>query len=132
MCGRYTLHADTEQIIRRFLLDRVPRKLPPRYNIAPSQMIEVVRVRDGRRELTPMRWGLIPRWAKDPGIGYKMINARAETLATKPAFKSAFRERRCIVPADGFYEWRKDKGRKTPMYIRRKDGQPFALAGLWE
>src|SRR5689334_7484942 len=125
MCGRYTLHADIEQIIRRFLLDRGPRKIGPRYNVAPSQMIGVVRVRDGKRELAPMRWGLVPRWAKDESVGNKMINAHAETLATKPAFRAALRERRCIVPADGFYEWRRDKGGKTPMYLRRKDGQPF-------
>src|SRR3712207_4109366 len=101
MCGRYTIHSDTERIVRRFLLDRPERNTRPRYNVAPSQICEVVRVREGKREMVPMRWGLIPHWASDPSVGYKMINARAETLAVRVAFREALRERRCIVPCDG-------------------------------
>jgi putative SOS response-associated peptidase YedK len=132
MCGRYTLHADTEKIIRRFLLDRPDIPLFPRYNIAPTQLVAVVRGESGKRELVSMKWGLVPSWADDPSIGNRMINARAETLGEKPAFRGAFKHRRCLVLADGFYEWRRDKGGKTPMFIRRKDGDPFAFAGLWE
>ncbi len=107
--------------------------LPPRYNIAPSQEAPVVRAdAAGGRVLAPMRWGLIPSWAKEAKIGYRMINARAETVAEKPAFRSALRHRRCLVPADGFYEWRKLGTVKQPYRITRADGAPFAFAGLWE
>jgi putative SOS response-associated peptidase YedK len=104
-----------------------------RYNIAPSQVVPVVRQNGPVRELTLMRWGLIPRWATDPKIGLRTINARAETVATKPAFRDAFRRRRCLILADGFYEWKKDGSkRKRPFYIHHRDGRPFAFAGLWE
>ena len=132
MCGRYTLHHDSEQIIRRYLLDRWPADLRPRYNIAPTQQVPVIRVHGGAREMVMMRWGLVPSWAKDPSIGNRMINARAEGVAQKPAFRNALKHRRCLIPASGFYEWCKDKGGKKPMYIRREDGEPFAFAGLWE
>ncbi|MGH6960565.1 MAG: SOS response-associated peptidase, partial [Dongiaceae bacterium] len=103
------------------------------YNAAPSQNLPVVRLdRDGRRELALLRWGLIPSWARDPAIGYRTINAKAETVAEKPAFRAAFRKRRCLVPADGFYEWQKIDGGKQPWRITLKDGAPFAFAGLWE
>jgi putative SOS response-associated peptidase YedK len=111
--------------------------LEPRYNVAPTQQVPIIRVLrtnpdTKERQLVPMRWGLIPSWADDPAIGNRMINARAESVSSKPAFRGAFRYRRCLVPADGFYEWRKEGKRKQPLYIRRKDGQPFAFAGLWE
>jgi putative SOS response-associated peptidase YedK len=105
----------------------------PRYNVAPTQQVGVVRTADGQRELSFMQWGLVPRWAKDPKIGSQMINARAETAAEKPSFRDAFKRRRCLVVADGFYEWKKTGGKtKQPFYIRMKDNRPFGFAGLWE
>jgi putative SOS response-associated peptidase YedK len=111
----------------------VPDEITPRYNVAPSQHVAVV-PNNGENRIEFFRWGLIPSWAKDPKIGNRMINARSETLAEKPSFRVAYRRRRCLVLADGFYEWRKEAGRKTktPMYIRLESGQPFAFAGLWE
>jgi putative SOS response-associated peptidase YedK len=111
----------------------IPAGLEPRYNIAPTQPVAVV-PNDGKNRLDFFTWGLIPSWAKDPEIGSRMINARGETLAEKPAFRAAFRRRRCLVLADGFYEWKKipDSKSKTPMYIRLESGKPFAFAGLWE
>jgi putative SOS response-associated peptidase YedK len=103
----------------------------PRFNIAPTQPVAVI-PNDGKNRLDFFVWGLIPSWAKDPSIGNRMINARAETLLEKPSFRNAFRRRRCLVLADGFYEWRKDAHGKTPMYIRLEDGRPFGFAGLWE
>jgi putative SOS response-associated peptidase YedK len=132
MCGRYSLTTPVEAVGRLFEVAERPN-LPPRYNIAPSQQAPVVRAdAAGGRVLAPMRWGLIPSWAKEAKIGYRMINARAETVAEKPAFRSAFRHRRCLVPADGFYEWRKLGATKQPYRISRADGAPFAFAGLWE
>jgi putative SOS response-associated peptidase YedK len=119
-------------MVELFQLLRLP-ELQPRYNIAPTQPVAVIRQRGSARELSLMRWGLIPSWAKDPAIGSRMINARAETVATKPSFRAAFKRRRCLIPADGFYEWQKRDGRtKQPFYIGLKDEQPFAFAGLWE
>jgi len=113
----------------------LPDEIPPRYNIAPSQPIAVV-PNDGQNQVEFFLWGLVPSWAKDPRIGNQLINARAETLAEKPAFRMAYRRRRCLVLADGFYEWRREPpgaGRaKTPIYVRLKSGEPFAFAGLWE
>ncbi len=111
----------------------VPDNLEPRYNVAPSQPVAVV-PNDGENQLDFFVWGLIPSWAKDPKIGYRMINARAETVDQKPSFKAAFRRRRCLVLADGFFEWKRDPGSKskTPMYIKLKSGDPFGMAGLWE
>jgi putative SOS response-associated peptidase YedK len=136
MCGRFLLHAPVDTLQRAFGFAERPN-LRPRYNVAPTQTVPVVRRshRDGGgRELALARWGLIPSWAKDASIGNKLINARAETVAEKPAFRGAFRERRALVPADGFYEWRKREGGgpKQPLLIRRRDGEPFAFAGLWE
>jgi putative SOS response-associated peptidase YedK len=132
MCGRFTLTADISALQESFPWLGIPSGLEPRYNIAPSQPVAVV-PNDGKNRLDFFTWGLIPSWAKDPSIGNRMINARAETLAEKPSFRNAFRRRRCLVLADGFYEWRKDDGKsKTPMYIRLEDGSPFAFAGLWE
>jgi len=107
--------------------------LPPRFNIAPSQQIAAVRQQNGGdRELTFLQWGLIPSWSKDPAIGYKMINARSETVHEKPSFKQAFLARRCIIPASGFYEWEKVGKEKVPHYIHLRDGDVMSLAGLWE
>jgi putative SOS response-associated peptidase YedK len=133
MPGRYTLHARPATLASAFGLPSVP-DLAPRYNIAPAQDVPVVRVSAaGVRELTQMRWGLVPRWAKDPSIGARMINARGETIAEKAAFKTPFERHRCLMPADGFYEWQVlPGGRKQPMYITMKDGAPFAFAGLAE
>jgi putative SOS response-associated peptidase YedK len=129
MCGRFTLTADPEAIQQTFNLNTVPTGLVPRYNIAPSQPIGVI-TNENPQELELYRWGLIPSWAKDPSIGYKMINARSETAAEKPAFRSALRRRRCLIPATGFYEW-PEKG-QPPVYVHLKDHELFAFAGLWE
>jgi putative SOS response-associated peptidase YedK len=108
--------------------------MQPRYNIAPTQPVATVRTArgSGDREMVFLRWGLVPSWSKDPSIGSRMINARSETVADKPAFRAAFRRRRCLVPADGFYEWQKQNGWKQPFYIHLREGRPFAFAGLWE
>jgi putative SOS response-associated peptidase YedK len=132
MCGRFTQAAPGEVIDEVFDLLDVPR-LAPRYNIAPTQDVAAVRtVSGGRRELLQLHWGLIPSWAKDRSIGSRMINARAETVADKPAFRAALRSRRCLVLADGFYEWQRLGARKQPYFIGLHDGGPFAFAGLWE
>jgi putative SOS response-associated peptidase YedK len=132
MCGRYALHANPEVIALQFGLS-APPSFEPRYNIAPSTEILVVREdRSRRRHAALLRWGLIPHWAKDPAIGQKLINARADTIAEKPAFRSAFRASRCLVPASGFYEWKTVAGRKYPHYIRPTDAELFALAGITE
>ena len=133
MCGRYSLTTPAESVRRLFDYEGRPN-LQPRYNIAPTDEVPVVRLaRDrDRREMVLMRWGLVPRWAKDTKIGAKTINARAETVASKPAFREAFRERRCLVAADGFYEWRKEGKLRRPFRITRRDREPFAFAGLWE
>lgn len=131
MCGRYTLTADAESIQLAFNLDRVDGWLEPRYNIAPTQQVAVISNRDPG-ELSFMKWGLVPSWAKDPKIGNRMINARSETAAEKPSFRTAFKRRRCLIPADGYYEWVKQGKKKTPMYIRHSEREVFAFAGLWE
>ena len=136
MCGRYTLHHTSQQISLRFGVEEVLAETQERYNIAPSQAIPVVVENAGEnktgRVLEAYKWGLVPFWAKDPAIGNKLINARAETLAEKPSFKNALTRRRCLIPSDGFYEWKKEDGARQPMYIRRRDGNLFAFAGLWE
>lgn len=132
MCGRFTLHTDPHILAKLFGLDEVPY-LEPRYNIAPTQPVAIVRLDSGaEREWTHVHWGLVPSWAKDSSIGSRMINARSETVAEKPAFRAAFRRRRCLVPADGFYEWQRQGQQKQPYYITVDDGAPFAIAGLWE
>jgi putative SOS response-associated peptidase YedK len=135
MCGRYTLKTPSAKLIELFRVPAIPM-LAPRYNIAPTQLVLCVReVTDqpGQREAVSMRWGLVPSWAKDLKIGNTMINARAETLAEKPAFRTAFTRRRCLIPADGFFEWQKlSTGGKQPWLIEQPDGEPFAFAGLWE
>jgi putative SOS response-associated peptidase YedK len=135
MCGRYTQTRQLETLARRFrvlLPDQPSLDLPPRYNIAPSQAAPVVTRGDGGRALTLMRWGLIPSWARDPSIAFKTINARSETLSEKAAFREAFARRRCLVAADGFYEWKKAGKTKTPIRVTLRSGEPFAMAGLWE
>lgn len=132
MCGRYELHALPAAIALAFGLPSPPT-LSPRYNIAPMQDVPIVRVNaHGVRELVLVRWGLVPRWAKDPSIGSRMINARGETAKEKPAFRTAYRRHRCLLPASGFYEWMPREGGKQPVHIAMKDGAPFALAGLAE
>jgi putative SOS response-associated peptidase YedK len=133
MCGRYELHTHPAALALAFGLSALP-PVKPRYNIAPMQDVPVIRrAKSGERELTFVRWGLVPRWAKDPSIGSRMINARAETLAEKPSFRTALRRHRCLIPADGFYEWKVIPGAgKQPLHIGMKDAVPFALAGLTE
>jgi putative SOS response-associated peptidase YedK len=134
MCGRFSLNAAEAELRRLFGYDGPPLNLAPRYNIAPTQTTPVIAIgREGGRALVVMRWGLVPSWAKDLKIGAKLINARADTVAQKPSFRAAFAKRRCLVPADGFYEWQAaEGGRKQPYRIHRPDGAPFAFAGLWE
>lgn len=132
MCGRFAFYSPSEAAAALFGVRDAP-PVESRYNIAPTQNIAAVRERDhGGREFAMLRWGLVPFWAKDPAIGNRMINARAETVAEKPAYRGAFRHRRCVVLADGFYEWRKSADGKTPYFISLKNGEPFGLAGLWE
>ena len=153
MCGRFTLRAPASVVAEHFALFELP-PFTPRFNIAPTQPVPVIRLAPGtvpvfapaktglspsgasdstpRRELVFLRWGLIPSWAKDPSIGNRMINARAETVAEKPAFRTALRRRRCLLAADGFYEWQAAGRRKQPYFIRLRDDRPFAFAGLWE
>ncbi|PJF44159.1 MAG: hypothetical protein CUN55_05460 [Phototrophicales bacterium] len=137
MCGRYTnTVTDPTLLAETFNLSTVPdaSTLQPRYNIAPTQLVMTVgRNPAEENSIAWMKWGLIPRWAKDSSFAHKLINARAETLSEKPSFRESFLLRRCLIVADGFYEWRKDEtGRKVPMYIRLANGQPFGLAGLWD
>lgn len=132
MCGRFTYAEEFRDIRIRFDLEKEIPLFRSRYNIAPAQEAAVIFSRDGTRSLTTMQWGLVPSWAIDPAIGNRMINARAETLAEKPAFKRLIGKRRCLVLADGFYEWRKEGKRKVPMRIRLKTGGPFGFAGLWD
>jgi len=133
MCGRYELHTHPAAIALAFGL-AYPPEIRPRYNIAPMQQVPVVRLNAaGERELVQVRWGFVPRWAKDPSIGVKMINARGETVVTKASFQTAFRRHRCLLPADGFYEWQAQaKSPKQPMRVGMNDGSVFGLAGLYE
>ncbi len=131
MCGRYLLTVSGKAVCELFGLPEETR-LAPRYNIAPGQTAPVVRIEDGGRRLINARWGLVPPWARDPSIGNRLINARSETVASKPSFRAAFRSRRCLVPADGFYEWKREGGARHPYCIRFSDHRPFAIAGLWE
>ena len=132
MCGRFAFYSPAEAAAALFgVTDALP--VEPRYNIAPTQYIAAIRPDEQEeRELVMLRWGLVPFWAKDPSIGNRMINARAETVAEKPAYRAAYRHRRCIVLADGFYEWQRDGDGKVPYFISTADDQPFAMAGLWE
>ena len=132
MCGRFAFYSPSEAAAALFGVTE-SIEVQPRYNIAPTQFVAAIRANDSSdRELVMLRWGLVPFWAKDPSIGNRMINARAETVAEKPSFRAAYRDRRCLVLADGFYEWRKQDGGKTPYFISAANGQPFAFAALWE
>ena len=132
MCGRYTLKTPVNVLAEQFQIDEYPSSMNASYNIAPTQEVAAVIEGEGKRKLEMLHWGLIPSWADDPSMGNKMINARAETVAEKPSFRKAFRNHRCLVLADGFYEWHKTGNGKQPYYIRMEDGSPFAFAGLWE
>ena len=135
MCGRFVKKSSKEELRKRFGFDDPDRGglLEPHYNIAPSQEHPILIVSQDRRILSMMKWGLVPHWSKDPKIGYKMINARSEGIEEKPSFKTPLKRKRCIVMADGFYEWHKpDKKTKTPYYFRLKSAEPFAMAGLWD
>ena len=132
MCGRFAFYSPTEATAALFGTTG-SLAMRPRYNVAPTQDVAAIRTTaDDERELTQLRWGLVPFWAKDPSIGNRMINARAETVAEKPSFRAAYRRRRCLVLADGFYEWHKEGTGKTPYFISPASGQPFAFAALWE
>ena len=132
MCGRYVLKTPTAQLASHFKLDEAV-DVAPRYNLAPGTDIPTIRQSpEGNRVMHLLRWGLVPHWAKDPSIGAKLSNARGETVANKPSFRDAFKRRRCLVPADGFYEWETEGKQKQPYYFSMKSGEPFALGGIWE
>lgn len=131
MCGRYSITTPLEALTELFDVES-GLNLRPRYNVAPTQDVPVLRLGEAGRELTTMYWGLVPFWAKDKSIGAKMINARSETAAEKPSFRQAYAKRRCLIPADGFYEWKTEGKVKQPWRITMADGAPFAFAGLWE
>lgn len=132
MCGRFAFYSPSEATTALFGVDSA-HEVAPRYNIAPTQFVAAIRHDDlDARQLVMLRWGLVPSWARDPAIGNRMINARAETVAEKPSFRNAYKKRRCLILANGFYEWRKEGAGKTPYYITSEDDAPFAFAGLWE
>ena len=132
MCGRYTLKTPAGVLTERFDIEESSTSITSSYNIAPTQQVATVLAENGKRKLEMLHWGLIPSWAMDPEVGNRMINARAETVAEKPSYRKAFQERRCLILADGFYEWQKTDNGKQPFYIRMEDESPFAFAGLWE
>ena len=133
MCGRFSQSKSAETIAQVFQVNNVP-PLTPRYNIAPTQQIQTIlqNAEQSQREFQMLHWGLIPSWAKDPKMGARMINARAETVTEKPSFRAAFKQRRCLILADGFYEWQQQEKKKQPFYFRMNNENPFAFAGLWE
>jgi len=133
MCGRFALPWPSKNVREHFMLPEIP-DLMPRYNIAPSQNVAAIRqlAENWPRQLDMLRWGLIPHWAKDKKIGYKMINARAETITEKPSFRTAIKKRRCLIAAGGFYEWQHKGGTKKPYYIQLKNESLIGIAGLWE
>jgi putative SOS response-associated peptidase YedK len=131
VCGRFAQKSPAKKVAKQFKVEEVP-PLAERYNVAPTQAILGIREGGGAREATFFKWGLVPRWAKDPAIGNKLINARSETVTEKPSFREAFARRRCLIPADGFYEWQRSGGRKLPFFFRMRDESPFGFAGLWE
>lgn len=132
MCGRYSIIFSFEELFRYFHLTGESATLEPRYNIAPSQSVPAVRMVEGKRALALLQWGLVPFWSKEPSVRFQTINARSETAHSSPAFRTAFRYRRCLIPASGFFEWQKREKEKQPYYIFRKDGKPLAFAGLWD
>ncbi len=133
MCGRYASSRRPEDLVSYFEVADPPEEvLAPSWNVAPTDPVSIVAVRDGRRQLRVARWGLVPSWAKDPKVGARFINARAETLADKPAFRAAYARRRCLVPADGYYEWQREGTGKQPWFLSDGAGDPLAMAGLYE
>ena len=132
MCGRFVGFRNVEQLKQYFPIDAVKCEVTENYNVAPSQKVLAIARIDGTNVLDQYHWGLVPHWAKDTSIGYKMINARSETIDTKQSFREAFKKRRCLILADGFYEWAGQKGNKQPVFITLPDKSPFAFAGLWE
>jgi len=133
VCGRFTQAMSWRELVELYRLHDQPEPpLQPRYNVAPSQQVLAIRQEEGKRRVFLPRWGLVPGWAKDSAIGNRMINARAESLAEKPAFRTAFRQRRCLIPASGFYEWRGPRSARQPHYIQARKGGLLAFAGLWE
>ena len=132
MCGRFVLVTDLKNIRKTFNIQETSCQYQPNWNIAPSQLIPAVINHNGENRLVCFRWGMIPSWSKDPSIADKLINARAETVDQKPSFRDAFRKRRCLIVADGFYEWKKEEGKKIPLYYYLKSGRPFGFAGLYE
>jgi putative SOS response-associated peptidase YedK len=132
MCGRFVGYRSLDELKGFFPIDKAAVEAISNYNVAPSQEILAIAKYDGENWLVKFHWGLVPFWAKDISIGNRMINARSESIAEKPSFRNAFNKRRCLIPADGFYEWKGEKGRKQPMFITSPDHKPFAFAGLWE
>jgi putative SOS response-associated peptidase YedK len=133
MCGRFTLHAPESLIREVFHLEQTALLgLQRRFNIAPSQQVPIIRASGTHRKMLMARWGLVPHWSKEPKTEYSTINARIESVTEKPAYRTAFKRQRCLIPADGFYEWKRVNGNKMPHYIRMRDGDVFALAGLWD
>lgn len=131
MCGRFARKSNPRTLAKEFGVAEVP-SVEASYNIAPTHEILAVRQGDDGREMSLFKWGLVPSWAKDISVGARLINARAETVAEKPSFREAYKKRRCLVPADGFYEWQRREGKKQPYFFRMKDERPFGFAGLWE
>lgn len=131
MCGRFARKSDPRRLAKEFGVAAAP-EVEPSYNVAPTQSILAVRQDNDGREMSFFRWGLVPSWAKDASISARLINARSETVEEKPSFREAFKRRRCVIPADGFYEWKREGGRKQPFFFRMRDERPFGFAGLWE
>jgi len=131
MCGRFVCIIPPEELVKIFALVETPL-VEPRYNVAPSQQVSVVRSAGDHNILAPLKWGLVPSWSKDPSIGSHMINARSETIAEKPSFRQAIKYNRCIIPTSGFYEWKAESGKKQPYYIHMANGSPMCFAGIWE
>jgi putative SOS response-associated peptidase YedK len=132
MCGRFVQNIPFETLQKNFNIRTTASDIIPNYNVAPTQEIFVIIKHDNENSLEKLHWGLVPFWAKDISIGSRMINSRAETVVIKPSFRNAFKKRRCLIPAGGFYEWKGEKGHKQPYYIFIPSGEPFAFAGLWE
>lgn len=131
MCGRFARKSDPRRLAKEFGVAEAPN-VEPSYNVAPTHSILAVRQDGDGREMSFLKWGLVPSWAKDASIGARLINARSETVEEKPSFCEAFKQRRCVIPADGFYEWKREEGRKQPYFFRMRDEHPFGFAGLWE
>jgi putative SOS response-associated peptidase YedK len=132
MCGRFVQYNLLQVLVQRFHIDTVWGEIIPNYNIAPTQEVLTIVRHDNENKLEKLHWGFVPFWAKDISIGARMINARVETVAEKPSFRNAFKKQRCLIPADGFYEWKGERGNKQPYYVSIPSGEPFVFAGLWE